>query len=118
MNVSLAPELEKFITEEIKSGKYSSAEEVIREGLRLLKEHKENGKGQKEEARPMSNARMVKPVTAEKEWRWIREHREEYRGQWVALDGDKLVNPKWVLALGILIVLEAQVQLSPHASHQ
>ncbi len=39
MNVSLAPELEKFITEEIKSGKYSSAEEVIREGL--LREHEE-----------------------------------------------------------------------------
>lgn len=41
MNVSLTPELEKFITEKVESGKYSSAEEVIREGLRLLREHEE-----------------------------------------------------------------------------
>lgn len=38
MNVSLTPELEKFINEKVASGMYYSASEVIREGLRLLKE--------------------------------------------------------------------------------
>lgn len=38
MNVSLTPELEQFIDAKVKSGFYSSASEVIREGLRLLDE--------------------------------------------------------------------------------
>ncbi len=38
MNISLTPELEKFIESKVKSGLYSSASEVVREGLRLLNE--------------------------------------------------------------------------------
>jgi len=38
MNVSLTPELEKYVNEKVASGLYQSASEVIREGLRLLKE--------------------------------------------------------------------------------
>lgn len=38
MNVSLTPELEKYISEKVASGLYHSASEVIREGLRLLKD--------------------------------------------------------------------------------
>jgi len=38
MNVSLTPELEKLVNHKVKSGMYHSASEVIREGLRLLKE--------------------------------------------------------------------------------
>ena len=38
MNISLTPELDTFVTEKVKSGLYHSASEVIREGLRLLKE--------------------------------------------------------------------------------
>lgn len=41
MNVSLTPELEKFVNDKVKSGMYYSASEVIREGLRLLKERDE-----------------------------------------------------------------------------
>lgn len=26
-----------------------------------------------------------------REWAWIKEHKDEYAGQWVALDGDRLV---------------------------
>lgn len=36
MNVSLSPELEKFVHEKVSSGHYTSASEVVREGLRLL----------------------------------------------------------------------------------
>jgi antitoxin ParD1/3/4 len=38
MNISLTPELEKFITERVQSGMYNSASEVVREALRLLQE--------------------------------------------------------------------------------
>jgi antitoxin ParD1/3/4 len=38
MNVSLTPELEKFVHRKVKSGRYHTASEVIREGLRLLEE--------------------------------------------------------------------------------
>jgi antitoxin ParD1/3/4 len=36
MNISLTPELEQFIAEQVKSGKFFDATEVITEGLRLL----------------------------------------------------------------------------------
>ena len=39
MNVSLTPELEKLVSERVRSGMYSSASEVVREALRLLTEH-------------------------------------------------------------------------------
>lgn len=38
MNVSLTPELETLVNNKVKSGMYHTASEVIREGLRLLKE--------------------------------------------------------------------------------
>lgn len=38
MNVSLTTELEKWVHSKVESGMYTSASEVIREGLRLLKE--------------------------------------------------------------------------------
>jgi antitoxin ParD1/3/4 len=39
MNVSLTPELEKFVSAKVESGRYNSASEVVREALRLLAEH-------------------------------------------------------------------------------
>ena len=39
MNVSLTPELERFVGEKVESGYYTSASEVVREALRLLKDH-------------------------------------------------------------------------------
>jgi antitoxin ParD1/3/4 len=39
VNVSLTPELEKFISAKVESGRYTSASEVVREALRLLEEH-------------------------------------------------------------------------------
>ena len=39
MNVSLTPELEKFVNSKVQGGRYNSASEVVREALRLLEEH-------------------------------------------------------------------------------
>jgi antitoxin ParD1/3/4 len=39
VNVSLTPELDKFVAGKVKSGRYNSASEVVREALRLLEEH-------------------------------------------------------------------------------
>ena len=41
MNISITPELEKFVHQEVKTGLYQSASEVIRAALRRLKEDKE-----------------------------------------------------------------------------
>lgn len=41
MNVSLTPELENLIHEKVRSGRYLSASEVVREALRLLEERDE-----------------------------------------------------------------------------
>jgi antitoxin ParD1/3/4 len=38
MNVSLTPELEQYVSKKVESGLYQTASEVIREGLRLLKD--------------------------------------------------------------------------------
>lgn len=49
LNVSLTPELERFITARVASGRYQTASEVVRAGLRLL-EQRELREG--EPARP------------------------------------------------------------------
>ena len=41
MNVNLGAVFDKFIAEQLKSGMYLSQSEVVREGLRLLKEREE-----------------------------------------------------------------------------
>jgi antitoxin ParD1/3/4 len=41
MNVSLTPELEKFVSDKVQAGRYNSASEVVREALRLLEEHEQ-----------------------------------------------------------------------------
>jgi len=41
MNISLTPELEQMVDDKVRSGRYASASEVIREGLRLLEEREQ-----------------------------------------------------------------------------
>jgi antitoxin ParD1/3/4 len=41
MNVSLTPALERLVNEKVSEGFYTSASEVVREGLRLLQERDE-----------------------------------------------------------------------------
>ena len=39
MNVSLTPALEKLVQTKVRTGRYNSASEVVREALRLLEQH-------------------------------------------------------------------------------
>jgi antitoxin ParD1/3/4 len=41
MNVSLTKELERFVQDRVKSGRYHTASEVVREALRLLEDQDE-----------------------------------------------------------------------------
>lgn len=43
MNVSLTPALEEFVRSKVRSGGYESASEVVREGLRVLKQREQIG---------------------------------------------------------------------------
>ncbi len=39
MNINLTPELESLVQKKVKSGRYNSASEVVREALRLFEDH-------------------------------------------------------------------------------
>ena len=41
MNVSLTPDLEEFVAAKVKSGRYRTASEVVREALRLLEDREQ-----------------------------------------------------------------------------
>jgi antitoxin ParD1/3/4 len=41
-SISLGPHFEKFIEKQLKSGRYSTASEVVRESLRLMEEQEKN----------------------------------------------------------------------------
>ncbi len=71
MNVSLPPELEQFVADKVKSGRYNSASEVIREALRLLEEREQLSHLQVRELRKKSlrvstNLTVVKVSQASK----------------------------------------------------
>ena len=59
MNVSLTPELERFVQEKVHSGRYISASEVVREALRLLEEHEKVRAAQLAEFREESDRRWL-----------------------------------------------------------
>lgn len=51
LNVSLTPELEAFIAEKVESGMYTTASEVVRDGLRLLRQADADREAWRAEAR-------------------------------------------------------------------
>ena len=70
MNVSLTPELEKFVSAKVSTGRYNSASEVVREALRLLEENDR--------------------VRAQQ----LKEFNQELGNRLAALDGGEKVNPE------------------------
>ena len=51
MNISLTPELAGFVKEQVDSGMYQSASEVVREGIRLLLQQRQDRQARLEELR-------------------------------------------------------------------
>lgn len=51
MNVSLTPEFDRFVQKEIESGRFASASEVIRAGLRLLSDQEQERESRREAVR-------------------------------------------------------------------
>ena len=74
MNVSLTPALEEFVAAKVRSGRYTSASEVVREALRLLEEH---------------DAARTEQLTA---------FNRELAARLAALDGGEAVDPESVRA--------------------
>lgn len=84
MNVSLTPELEKFVAAKVETGRYTSASEVVREALRLLDEHERSRAAQLEEfnrelRRRIESADRGEYVTAEESRRRIQAKSAERR---------------------------------------
>ena len=63
LNVSLTPELGKFVRSRVATGRYHTASEVIREGLRLLKVQER----ERDEAFKSLKAKLQK-AAAQAEW--------------------------------------------------
>lgn len=51
MNISLTPEMDQWIAEQVKSGAYKSSSEVIRDGLRALQRQEEQRRAMVEDLR-------------------------------------------------------------------
>lgn len=84
MNVSLTPELEKFVAGKVKSGRYTSASEVVREALRLLEREEKSRKEQIDEFNRELKARIDaldrgEHVTADEFEREMRERSAQRR---------------------------------------
>ena len=84
MNVSLTPELEKFIADKVATGRYTSASEVVREALRLLEREEKSREEQIAEFNRELQARMDAMdrgdyVTAEEFEREMRERSAQRR---------------------------------------
>jgi antitoxin ParD1/3/4 len=84
MNVSLTPELDRFVAGKVKSGRYTSASEVVREALRLLEGQDRTRAEQlaefnRELKRRLNSLDRGEFVTAEDSWRRIREKSAQRR---------------------------------------
>lgn len=85
MNVSLTPELEKFVSAKVESGRYNSASEVVREALRLLEEYDQARSAQLSEfnqelgrrLESLDNGTRIKPEAARARLRRKSEARRE-----------------------------------------
>ena len=77
MNVSLTPKLDGFVGSQVKSGRYRSASEVVREGLRLL----ETRQLQMEDIqRALDEGLASKPVEGKKSMERIRQNLKKRHG--------------------------------------
>ena len=70
MRITLSPEIERLIAEKVSSGRYQSADEVVREGLDLLKQRDEpcNGESQMGESDLAAAFEAIAQEVPEEAW--------------------------------------------------
>lgn len=81
MNVSLTPELDRLVQQKVDSGLYQTASEVVREGLRLLRERdivreKQLHSLRRRIDRGVKQLDAGQGVGSEKSWKQIRARRK------------------------------------------
>lgn len=86
MNVSLTPELAGFVKEQVASGMYHSASEVIREGLRLLLLQKQQRHARLEELRGqiavgIEELDRGEAISGKEVFRELRQRNSQLRGE-------------------------------------
>ena len=86
MNVSLTPELAGFVKEQVASGMYHSASEVIREGLRLLLLQKQQRQARLEELRGqiavgIEELDRGEAISGKEVFRELRQRNSQLRGE-------------------------------------
>ena len=91
MNVSLTPEFEKFVSDQVATGRYASASEVVREALRMLEERHRGLMGDesiREEQLAAFRAELDRRlaamdrgelISAEESRRLLKQHTDEWR---------------------------------------
>jgi antitoxin ParD1/3/4 len=84
MNVSLTPELDRFVMSKVESGRYTSASEVVREALRLLENSDRSRIEQiaefnRELDRRIAAADRGETMAADEVWESLRKKSEEFR---------------------------------------
>ena len=77
MNVSLTPKLDSFVGQQVKSGRYRSASEVVREGLRLLEIRQIQTKNVQ---LALDEGLASKPIAGKKSMERIRQNLKERHG--------------------------------------
>ncbi len=85
MNVSITPELEKFVQSLVKSGMYNSASEVMRDALRLLEEKQELRKKRIEKLnaeiqKGLDSLERGESISAEESKKRMAEFKEKFLG--------------------------------------
>jgi antitoxin ParD1/3/4 len=83
MNISLTPELTDFVKAQVASGMYHSASEVVRDGLRLLKDREQLRQMRLEELRKeiavgIEQLERGEWVTSEEVFRELRERNKRF----------------------------------------
>ena len=51
-----------------------------------------NGSQPQPEERKLKPVRRVPPIDLSREFQWLKEHKHEYVGKWVAVEGDQLIS--------------------------
>lgn len=89
LTIEISPELEEKLEAEAESkgiGKDELARHVLEEKLNLQ---------QTKRKKPPFESRIIATDLPNKDYsrqhKWLEQNREEYDGQWIALDGDKLI---------------------------